>query len=174
MNKYPYNLSHSFICLFGGITFLWKCSIISPLLHLRHQHSTNLQSYDTYSLWPYCINHTHFVVSVILQNRHHCSYLIQMSNGETGRKRGTWTERNELMTELQKKLQWLISCASIMAYFKGHDCFPERMCRWSYQMHMNYIISRVIQQKISLNGSWILMTDRGQLNDEKRIGRSRL
>lgn len=103
MKKYPYNLSHSFICLFGGITFLWKCSIIIPLLHLRHQHSTNLQSYDTYSLWPYCINHTHFVVSVILQNRHHCSDLIQMSNGETGRKRGTWTERNELMTELQKK-----------------------------------------------------------------------
>lgn len=102
MKKYPYNLSHSFICLFGGITFLWKCSIIISLLHLRHQHSTNLQSYDTYSLWPYCINHTHFVVSVILQNRHHCSDLIQMSNGETGRKRGTWTERNELITELQK------------------------------------------------------------------------
>lgn len=102
MKKYPYNLPHSFICFFGGITFLWKCSIIIPLLHLRHQHSQNLQSYDTYSLWPYCINHTHFLVSVILQNRHHCSNLIQMSNGETGRKRGTWTERNELMTELQK------------------------------------------------------------------------
>lgn len=99
MKKYPYNLPPSFICLFGGITFLWKGSIIIPLLHLRHQHSKNLQSYDTHILWPYCINHTH---SVILQNRQHCSDLIQMSKGETGGKRGTWAERNELTTGLQK------------------------------------------------------------------------
>lgn len=117
--------------------FLWKGSIIIPFLRLRHQHSKNLQSYDTHILWPYCINHTHFVVSVILQNRQHCSDLIQTSKGETGQKRGTWAERNELTTGLQKNYSDSFNAPALWHPSKGmivsmNSCADDLIiCIWT-------------------------------------------